>query len=115
MQRSADHKKLTEGIGKDINEQGIERRRFKRTLDDQHKIVNNTRTDVYSVIRQQRSFGNLMTAENRKTRDQILHSERESNRTTTQLQADVQHTSSQVEVLLALERSIAGSVLFPAS
>ena len=115
MQQSADHKKLTEGIGKDINEQGIELRQFKRTLDDQHKLVDNTRTDVYSVIRQQRSLGNLMTAENRKTRDQILHSERESSRTTTQLQADVQHTSSQVELLLALERSIAGSVLFPAS
>ena len=114
MQQSADHKNLMEGIGKDVIEQGIERRRFKRTLDDQHKLVNNTRTDVYSLIKQQRSFGNLMTAENRKTRDQILHSERESNRTTTQLQNDVQHTSSQVEVLLALERSIAGSVLFSA-
>ena len=115
MQQSADHKKLIEAIGKDVSEQGIERRRFKRTLDDQHKLVNNTRTDVYSVISQQRSLGNVMTAENRKTRDQILHSERESNRTVTQLQNDVQHTSSQVEVLLALERSIAGSVPFPAS
>ena len=112
MQQSADHKKLMEGIGKDINEQGIERRRFERTSDDQHKLENNTRTDV---IRQQRSFANLMTAENRKTRDQILHTERVFNRTTTQLQTDVQHTSSQMEVLLALERSIAGSVLFPAS
>ena len=115
MQQITDYKQLIEGIGKDIIEQGVERRRFKRTLDDQHKLINNTHTDVYSVIRQQRSFGNLMTAENPKTRDQILHSERDSDRTTTQLQTNVQHTNSQVEVLLALERSIAGSVLFPAS
>lgn len=114
MQQSADHTKLIEGIGKDIFEQGIEQQRFKRTLDDQHKLVNNTRSSVYSVIGQQRSFRNLMTVESRKTRDQILHQGRDSSRTIAQLQTDVQHTNSQVQVLLALERSVVGSVLFPA-
>ena len=114
MQESADYKKLIEGIGKEIIEQGVERRRFKRTLDDQHKLVNNTHTDIYSVIRQQRSFSNFMTAENQRTRDQLLNQERDSHRTNTELQTNVQHINSQVEVLLALERSVAGSVLFPA-
>ena len=115
MQQSADHKKSIEAIGKDIFEQGIEQRRFKRTLDDQHKLVSNTRTDIYSVIGQQRSIRKLMTDESRKTRDQILRQERDFSRTTTQLQTNIQRTNSQVEVLLALQRSVAGSVLFPAS
>ncbi|KAL9135056.1 MAG: hypothetical protein Q9175_003762 [Cornicularia normoerica] len=107
-QQSADHEQLTKVIGKDIFAQGVEQQRFKRTLDDQHKFVSHIRTDVHSIIGRQRSLAQSMTVENRKTRDQILLQGKDSGRTMTQLQANVQHTDSQIAVLMALERSMAG-------
>ena len=101
-----------EAIDKDISEQGIEQQRFKRTLDDQHKLVNNICTNVYSVIGQQRSIRNLMTTESWENRDEVLRQGRNFRQTTAQLQTNFQYTNSQVEVLLALETSVAGSVLF---
>lgn len=111
-QQSADHEQLTKVIGKDIFDQGVEQQRFKRTLDDQHKLVSHIRTDVNSIIGRQRSLAQSMTVENRKIGDQILLQGKDSDRTMTQLQANVQHTDSQIAVLMALERSMAGSVLF---
>lgn len=58
-----------------------------------------------------------MTADYRKTRDKISlqgrdqeTSVRDSKQNIAQLQADVKHAVTQVEVLLTLERSMAGSV-----
>ncbi len=120
MQQTADHKQLTKDIGKDIFDQGVEQQGFKRTLDDQHKFVRNTHNDVHTIIGRQGSLAQSMTAEYQKIRDQILiqgrdqeTALRDSSRTIAQLQADNQHTDSQIEVLLALERSMAGLVFFP--
>ncbi|CAD6571375.1 MAG: hypothetical protein ASARMPRED_004482 [Alectoria sarmentosa] len=113
-QQSADHRKLTEGIGKNVFDQGVEQQRFKRTIDDQHKLVGKIRNDVHTIIGRQTSLAQSTTADYRKTRDQILHNGRDqemffrdSDETIAQLQADVKHTDTQVEMLMALEKSMA--------
>lgn len=119
-QESADHKNLTKNLSKEIFGQGVEQQRFKRTLDDQHELVSSIRNDVHAINGRQRSLAQSMTAESRNTRDQISlqgrnqeTAFRDSGRMIVQLQADVQHTDTQVEVLLALAESMAGSVVFP--
>ena len=116
-QQSADHRRLTEGIGKNVFDQGFEQQRFKRTIDDQHKLVGKIRNDVHTIIGRQTSFAQSITADYRKTEDQILRHGRDqetffrdSEETIAQLQADVKHTDTQVEMLIALERSMARSV-----
>ena len=116
-QLSAQNKLLTtvaqqiEGMGKEISDQGVEQQRFKRTLDNQHKLVNNTRNDVQTS---NRSLAQSMTAEYRDTRNQVLiqgrdqkTAFRDARRTTSHLQADLEHCNSQVQALLALENSMA--------
>ena len=116
-QQNADHKKLTEAISKNVLDQGVEQQRFKRTIDDQRKFVNNMQGDVGTIMRRQRSLAQSLTEDHRNFRNQILlqgrHQEesfKNSGRTMIQMQANVQQINSQVEVLLALERSMAGSV-----
>ena len=72
-------------------------------------FVSSIRNDVHAINGRQRSLAQSMTAESRNTRDQISlqgrnqeTAFRDSGRMIVQLQADVQHTDTQVEVLLAL-------------
>lgn len=66
----------------------------------------------------QESVQQLAAVDHRETRDRILlqgkyqeTSFKDLDQKITQVQADVEHNDSQVELLLALERSIAGSKL----
>ena len=75
-------------------------------------------TSAQQSVELQKSLQQSTTADHRETRDQILlqgksqdTSFKELDQKITQVQADVKHNDGQVELLLALQRSIAGSVL----
>ena len=102
-QQIADHKPLFEGFGKGISDQRVEQQRFKRTLDNQHKLVNNIRNDVHTS---NRSLAQSMTAEYRETRDQVLLQRRDQKttlgdacRTISHLEADVEQSADYIKRL----------------
>ena len=106
---------LTKDIGKNVSGIGVEQQRVKRTLDDQHKIVNNTSSNVRTIVDKQSSLVQSIATHYMKTRDQMFCQSKvqenafsSSGKILLQLQRDVQDTASQTAQLMALEQSISG-------
>lgn len=114
--QSAEQTRLIKGISDNILSLGIEQQRLKRISNDQHKIVNNTSTNLQTMMDNQTSLTESITIQYIKARDELLYQGKDqvaairaSGETLLQVQAHAQNTASRIgDKLLTLQHSIVG-------